>query len=69
MTSVSDNAIIIGIIAVGVFLGTTMAYDKMNLDVSNVSFIMDVLTWIWFIGLLLLVSGTIYKVVKWKSSK
>jgi hypothetical protein len=46
MTSVSDNAIIIGIIAVGVFWGTTMTYDKMNLDVSNGSFIIDILTWI-----------------------
>ena len=68
MTSVSDNAIIIGIIAVGVFWGTAMTQDKMNLDVSNGSFITDILTWIWFIGLLLLVSGTIY-IVKWKSSK
>ncbi len=69
MTSVTDNAIIIGILAVGIFLGTTMAYDELNINASGNSFIFDILVWIWFIGLLLIVSGVIYKVVKWKSSR
>ncbi|WP_428324370.1 hypothetical protein [Nitrosopumilus sp.] len=65
-TSVSDNTVIIGIIAIGVFFGINYAYDIFNVNVDFDSIIFDILIWIWYIGLLLLISGVVYKIVKWR---
>ena len=66
--SVSDNAVLIGVIAIGVFFGVSYVPDAFNINVESGSIILDILVLTYYVGLLLLVSGAIYKILKWRSS-
>ena len=67
--SVSDNVVVIGIIAIGVFFGVTFVYSELNINVESDSIVFDILLLIYYVGWTLLLSGMIYKIVKWRSSR
>lgn len=65
--SVSNNAIIIGLLAIGMFVGVSTAIGELKINFEQDSIILDILVWMYYTGLLLLVSGAIYKIVKWRT--
>ena len=60
---------IMGMILLGVYFGVHFLYDGINLEASTKEFVAVLLQAILIIGILLLVSGVVYKVVKLKLLK
>ena len=67
--SVSNNAIIIGFLTIGMFVGISTAIGELKINFEQDSIILDILVWVYYAGLLLLVSGVIYKIVNWRNRK
>ena len=69
MLSVSNNALLIGLLFIGIFFGVSTAIGELKINFENDSIIFDVLLWVYYLGLLLIVSGIIYKIVRWRTVK
>ncbi len=65
MASISDSALILGSIAIGVFFGIEVTHDYFNIDVDD-PLMGGIITLILIIGILLLILGGIYKIKKSK---